>query len=264
MMFGTDGRRALHAIVAAALLLVAAGERQGVQAQAPAVTPPANINGIWDRMGCVSNGVTCPFDVATLPLRARALGFREAFDEVLAPKYDCAAATLPSLISDPYRFQIDQQRDRVVITYEKDDVVRTVWLNGHGHREPAIGEFFQHGYSKGWYEKDQLVIETTKFTFDPNGLDDMANLPSSTAKKVIERYWRDGDIMRVDVTIEDPLFLTAPVKLTDTFQSSDRPLILPFGCEPELARQPLQFLPPKYMEPAFVRIPSSPFGEAPR
>ncbi len=249
----------------AALLLVGAGYHSGaVMAQAQDTSAIPNLNGIWDRRGCVPNGVTCPFDVAMLPLRARAIGFREAFDEVLSPKYDCVPSTVPSLVADPYRFQIAQMDDRIVITYEKDDIIRTVWLKGHGHPAPRVGDFYQQGYSEGWYENGHLVIETTRFTFDPHGLDDMSNLPSSTSKKVVERYWRDGGMMRADIVMEDPLFLTAPIRFTDTFAPSDRPLVLPYGCDTELARQPLQFLPPKYMEPAFVRIPVTPHGEAPR
>ena len=250
--------------VALALLLASGLSPAAVVAQRQDTATITNINGIWDRKGCVPNGVSCPFDVATLPLRARALGFREAFDEVLSPKYDCAPATIPSLIADPYRFEIAQKDDRVIITYEKDDIIRTVWLRGHGHPLPRVGEMFQQGYSQGWYEQGQLVIETTRFTFDPHGLDDMSNLPSSTAKRVIERYWRDGDVMRADVVMEDPLFLTAPIRFTDTFAQSKPPLVLPYGCDPALARQPLQFLPPKYMEPGFVRIPITPYGEGKR
>lgn len=259
-MHGRRGRSPLYTAVLVALL---AGAGPALAQPTPGAAT-VDVNGIWDRKGCVPNGVTCPFDVATLPLRARAIGFREAFDEVLSPKYDCAPATIPSLIADPYRFEIAQRDDRVVITYEKDDIVRTVWLRGHGHPAPRVGEFYPQGHSEGWYEDGRLVIETTRFTFDPHGLDDMSNLPSSTAKKVIERYWRDGDVMRAEVVMDDPLFLTAPIRFVDSFARSNRPLVLPYGCDPELARQPLQFLPPKYMEPAFVRIPVSPHGEAPR
>ena len=247
------------------LLVVVAYPWAGLSAQLPGESSAIpDLSGVWNRDGCMSNGVTCPWDVATLPLRARALGFREAFDEVLSPKYDCVPATVPSIIVDPFLFEIRQMEERVLIFYEHGDVVRTVWLRGHGHSELAIGDFFQQGHSVGWYENGQLVIETTRFTFDPHGLDDMADLPSSTQKKVIERYWRDQDMMRGDVVTEDPLFLTEPVLLSNVFRPSNESLTLPYDCDPELARQPLQFIPPKYIEPGFVRIPMTPHGQAPR
>ena len=49
---------------------------------------------------------------------------------------------MPSLIADPYSFAIRQTVDRVVLTYEKDDIVRAVWLAGHGHPERVVkGKF---------------------------------------------------------------------------------------------------------------------------
>ena len=223
-----------------------------------------DLEGVWFRQGCMPNGVTSPLVVEELPLRARTLGFREAFDEPLAPKYDCVPATIPSIVADPFAFQIEQLADRVIISYEKDDVVRTIWLRGHGHPEPAVGDFFQQGHSVGWYQDGQLVVETTKFTFDPVGLDDMSNLPSSSSKKVTERYWRDGELMLAEVTTEDPLFLMEAVTFTSEFGRSDQPLVLPWGCDPELSRQPLRFLPPKYMDPGFRRITVTPYGEQER
>lgn len=256
-------------IAAAAFLLFLATPYSDSTLKAQSRTAAAetpDIDGIWFRSGggCTPDGVTCPFVVAELPLKARTLGFREAFDEPLSPKYDCVPSVVPSLVADPYKFQIEQLADRVVITYEKDDVIRTVWMEGHGNPQPKVGDFYQQGHSRGWYEENQLVVETTKFTFDPVGLDDMSNLPSSTSKKVTERYWREGELMTVEVTTVDPLFLNAPIQFTWSFESSDEPLYLPYGCDPELSKEALEFLPPKYEDPDLVRITVSPYGEQPR
>ena len=256
----------LKMAVAAVFLLWLAGSPQtGLSAQLPGASPDVpDLNGVWNRQGCMSNGVTCPWVVAELPLRARAIGFREAFDEHALPKYDCVPPTVPAIIVDPLLWQIEQLEDRVLISYEHNDVVRTIWLRGHGHPGLSVTDYFQQGYAVGWYENGQLVIETTRFTFDPHGLDDMADLPSSTQKKVTERYWLEGEDLRADVLTEDPLFLTEPVLLEERFRSTDQPMTLPYGCDPELARQPLQFVPSIYIEPGFIRIPVTPHGEAPR
>ena len=129
----------------------------------------------WARRGC-TGGQPCPFIPTELPLKARAIGFIQAFDEVLGPKYDCAPATMPSLVIDPYNFAIEQQRDRLVFTYEKDDIVRTIWLNGAGPK-PTVYDLYWQGHSTGRYDNGVLVVETTKFPFDPTGLDDMYNIP---------------------------------------------------------------------------------------
>jgi hypothetical protein len=211
---------------------------------------------IWARRGC-TGGQACPFIPTQLPLKARAIGFMQAFDEALGPKYDCAPATMPSLVIDPYNFSIEQRADRIIFTYEKDDIVRTVWLDGKGPK-PSVYDVYWQGHSVGRYESGVLVVETTKFPFDPTGLDDMYNIPSSTQKRVVERYWRDGDTLKAEIVTEDPLFLTRPVQFTFEWQRTDRPLELPYACDPELAKQPLKFIPSKYQDPGFVALPALP------
>jgi hypothetical protein len=157
---------------------------------------------------------------------------------------------IPTLLTDPYPFQIDQKADRVILTYEKEDIVRTIWLEGHGHPKPTVYEFATHGYSFGRYEGDKLIIETTKFNFDPIGLDnDFGNIPSSTQKKVTERYSRQGDRLRVDLTIEDPVFLLKPIEYSIEWQTSNQPLVLPWNCDPESSKQNLMLEPTKYPDP---------------
>jgi hypothetical protein len=164
---------------------------------------------------------------------------------------------MPSLVIDPYNFAIEQHRDRLVFTYEKDDIVRTIWLNGSGPT-PSVYDSYWQGHSVGRYEDGALIVETTKFPFDPTGLDDMYNIPSSTQKRVVERYWRDEDALKADIVTEDPLFLTQPVQFTFEWQRTDDPLVLPYACDPELAKQPLQFIPSKYQDPAFIALPALP------
>jgi hypothetical protein len=164
---------------------------------------------------------------------------------------------MPSLVIDPYNFSIEQQRDRLVFTYEKDDIVRTIWLNGAGPKPTVYDQYWQ-GHSVGRFENGVLLVETTKFPFDPTGLDDMYNIPSSTQKRVVERYWRDGDALKADIVTEDPLFLTRPVQFQFEWQRTDEPLVLPYSCDPELAKQPLQFIPSKYQEPNFIALPALP------
>src|SRR5690606_10211868 len=101
------------------------------------------------------------------------------------------------IVADPYAWQIRQRSNRVEFHYEKDDVVRVVWVDGRRH--PPPGERYVLGHSIGWYEGDTLVVETANFPYDPIGLDDMTPLPTSTRKTVIERYRREGDRLILDM-----------------------------------------------------------------
>lgn len=245
-------RLSFPALVAGAAAVLAAG----VPPPASAQRDIPDLTSIWARRGC-TGGQSCPFIPSELPLKARAIGFMQAFDEPLGPKYDCVQATMPSLVIDPYNFAIEQHEDRLVLTYEKDDIVRTIWLEGHAP-QPAVYDVFWQGHSVGRYEDGALVVETTRFPFDPTGLDDMYNIPSSTQKKVTERYWREGNLLKADILTEDPLFLTEPVRFQFEWERTDRPLDLPYACDPELAKQPLRFVPSKYQDPGWVALPPPP------
>jgi len=207
-----------------------------------------DLSGNWSAAGCLpANAGPCPFAAQDLPLHPRTRAHMEIFDEPIAPKYSCVQASLPSIVADRFAFGIEQLDDRVIFTYEKDDVVRTVWLEGHGHPEAGPYDFSVQGHSVGRYEGDQLVVETSKFTYDPTGLRDTGmTVPSSTEKRVVERYRRADDTLVADVEVDDPLFLTEPIEFTYHWNHSEEALVLPYGCDPAWAREPLKYLPSKW------------------
>jgi hypothetical protein len=65
-------------------------------------------------------------------------------------------------------------------------------------------------------------------------------------------------VLKADIVTEDPLFLTRPVQFQFEWRRSEEPLVLPYACDPELAKQPLQFIPSKYQDPGFVALPPLP------
>lgn len=142
---------------------------------------------------------------------------------------------------------------RTVIRIALSDQIRE--FKGHSAPEPGPYDFSIQGHSVGRYEGDQLVVETTKFVFDPVGLADTGNIPSSTLKTVTERYWREGDWLKANVVTEDPLILMAPYEFTFQWELTDVALV-PYGCDPELARFPAEFFPSKYQDPDWVRLPA--------
>lgn len=246
-------------VASGTLLALLAGVPAIGHAQPSAPSEAPDLSGIWGQFRCMpANSDVCP-DItppaAERLLTSRAKAFVNAFDELAAPKYDCSPATPPALLTDPYPFRIQQMRDRLVFTYEKDDVVRTVWLEGHGHAKPPANVFSSHGYSTGRSEGKALIVETTRFSFEPQGLDDdFGSMPSSTRKRMIERYSREGDRLRLDLVVEDPVFLRQPLKLTLESTATKQPLDLPWACDVEAAQRNLGLLPTKYPDdPKFVR-----------
>jgi hypothetical protein len=215
-----------------------------------------DISGVWQWGQCIDGpAFECMLleeDDELLTERARA--YRDAIDEVAQPKYDCAPMPIPHIWTDPYSYEIDQHEDRVIISYGKDDIVRTIWLQGHGHATPAVYEYFYFGHSVGRYADGALIVETSHFTFDPQGLNADFKLPSSTQKKVVERFSRDGQNLLVEVTTRDPFFLREPWSFKTRSAPDPEPLALPWNCDLDGARQILRILPTSYPnDPEVIR-----------
>jgi hypothetical protein len=256
-------------ILACAVLLMAMNGHAlpALKAQsAPTAATVPDLSGVWDgtRRAHPTNGPTVPWArtvpegtilpdgtpagknyVSNFPvLNERALAFQKIFDEPLSPKYDCQPSTPPALEFDPFNMEIVQWPDRVLLRYEKDDQLRTVWLDG---RQPTPHDFGIQGFSVGHYESNALLVETTQYVFDITGFDDYNGIPSSQQKKVTERYWRDGDQLKATITVEDPMFLRKPTSYTMRWLPAPKGYKLKaFDCDPEAARLSVQFIPPKY------------------
>ena len=258
----------LAALACALLVMAVRGDRlPAVRAQsAPAAAAIPDLAGVWDgtRRAHPINGPNVPWarsvpEGALLPdgtkadknyvsnfpvLNERALAFQKIFDEPLSPKYDCQPSTPPALEFDPFNMEVVQWPDRVLLRYEKDDQLRTVWLDG---RTPTSRDYGVQGFSVGKYDSSALLVETTHYVFDITGFDDYNGIPSSQQKKITERYWRDGEQLKVKVTVEDPMFLRQPASYTMRYLPAPKGYKLqPFDCDPEAARLSVQFIPPRY------------------
>jgi hypothetical protein len=245
---GARFARLRRAVVAVALSLALGGgvARLSAQDEEPAVVIP-DLVGVWDGGARVRpiNGPNQPWTPANFPvLNERALAFQQIFDEAIAPKYDCVPSTSPALQYDPYFMEVVQWPDRVLFRYEKDDQLRTVWLDG---REPPPNEYTLQGFSVGRYEDGALIVETTQFLFDITGFDDYNGIPSSQLKKVTERYWREGDELRITLTVEDPLFLREPASYTTRWVRAPAGYkLISYECDAFDARRAVRFMIPKY------------------
>jgi hypothetical protein len=220
---------------------------QQLQAQAPAAGGVPALAGIWDGGGRARpvNSEVHPWAKDNFPvLNERGLAYQKVFDEALAPKYDCQPATPPAIEYDPYFMEVVQQADRVTLKYEKDDQVRTVWLDG---RQPTVHDIALQGFSTGKYENGALIVTTDHFLFDITGFDDYNGIPSSTLKKVTERYWREGPELKVTVTVEDSMFLKQPASYTTRWLPGRAGYKMEaWECDPETSRAPVKMMTPKY------------------
>jgi hypothetical protein len=147
--------------------------------------------------------------LARFPLTPEA---RATQEEMLADGL-CYAEPTPVLsIFDEMR-SIELGEDEVVLHFDNtgDHVIRTVYM---GAEHPADLQPSRHGHSVGRWDGDTLVIDTIGFEPDPSGLG--LRVPSSPGKRTVERLTltEDRTRLRYEVTVEDPVYLTAPATLT--------------------------------------------------
>ena len=144
------------------------------------------------------------------------------------PVRQCYLPGVPRITYMPFPFRILQTPDHVVVTYEFAHAVRIIYTDGSPH--PLPNDFWM-GDSRGHWEGDTLVVDTTHF----NGrtwLDAAGNFHSD-ALHVVERYTPTTPYhIDYEVTLEDPDVFTRPWTMRMTlYRRMDEGLqILDYDC----------------------------------
>jgi len=90
----------------------------------------------------------------------------------------------------------------VAITYEMVHDTRVIPLDGRPHTGAAVRGY--HGDSRGRWDGDTLVVETTNFS------EASSYRGSRETLHLVERFRLEGDGLRYEVTVTDPQTWTAP------------------------------------------------------
>ena len=107
----------------------------------------------------------------------------------------------------PIQFLITPEEVLIVNAYNE---TRHIYTDGRDH--PPLEDLWPTvaGNSIGHWEGDILVIETIMVT-NPNEYF-QGGPPLSEQARYVERIWLEGDRLRAEMTIEDPITLSAPWK----------------------------------------------------
>src|SRR5262249_26767696 len=101
---------------------------------------------------------------------------------------------------------IAQSPDSVTITYEMVHETRVIRRDGRPHLEDGVVQY--NGNSRGRFEGDTLVVETSGFT---NKTSLGSGAPNSTSLRTVERIRRiDPQMIEYRITVDDPATYTAP------------------------------------------------------
>ncbi|MEP7309812.1 MAG: hypothetical protein ABJA98_30250 [Acidobacteriota bacterium] len=127
------------------------------------------------------------------------------------PDVWCLPIGLMQYHNHPQPRQIVQTKNLALITYESNYGLRYIYLDGRPapNNDPVPWWF---GYSRGWFEGDTLVVETTNFRGDEKaGWLDVNGSPYTESLKMTERFRRPNfGTLEIDITIDDPKAYTKP------------------------------------------------------
>ena len=175
------------------------GFRGGPPPPPPGTPPEATF---WNIEAGIKEGL--PFQPWAAELRRQ----RMARDSADNPDAACLPLGHMQLHTHSQPRKIIQTRDLIVILYEANAGVRQIFMDGRP-APPKDVQPWWFGYSRGWYEGDTLVVESTNFR--DLGWLDVNGAPLTSEGKVIERFRRPAaGRLEIDVTIDDPKAYTRP------------------------------------------------------
>jgi hypothetical protein len=120
--------------------------------------------------------------------------------------------------------RIMQTPNDVVISYEMIHDTRVIPLDGRSHVGPDIKQYM--GDSRGHWEGDTLVIETTNFT-NKVGFSG----PNSEKLKLTERFARiDPQMIDYRIRVDDPVMYTAPFTIRFTITQQPGYQLYEYSC----------------------------------
>lgn len=203
---------------------------------------PPDLTGLWTMQadGKAGKALNGPGDFEkTAPFTPLARGKLAEYHALVDPTGDtpgghCVAHGMPLAVflGGGYPVEFVQRPEQLTIIYETHNEVRRVFLDGR-RIDPADIVPSRGGTSMGHWEGQTLVVET-------KGLSESIDQPTahSANARITERYtpFTDGGMRRlkVELTIEDPEFYTAPVTVTRQYTELQEGRMLDYNCpEPD-------------------------------
>jgi hypothetical protein len=121
----------------------------------------------------------------------------------------CLPESLLQLHLDPQPLKIVQIPGQILIIYETNYGLRTIYMDGRQLPPQSGPQPYWFGYSVGRWEGDTLVVETNNYRGD--GWLDARGSPMTEAAKVTERIRRVSyGQLDIEFTLDDPKAYTKP------------------------------------------------------
>jgi hypothetical protein len=223
----------LGSVAVAVMLAPAYAQNQTYKAPRTADGKP-NLNGIWQAMNTANwdlqghaaqagqvvslgatgaeppgIGVVEGGEIPYLPAAAQKKKENYANRLKLDPEVKCYLPGVPRATYMPFPFQIVQTGKVILISYEYDGAVRTIYMDNPG---PAPVDSWM-GWSAGHWDGDTLVVDVTGFN-DQTWFDRAGDFHSDMLH-VVERFTPvSANVLNYEATIEDPQVFSKPWKIS--------------------------------------------------
>ncbi len=196
------------------------------------VRPSTDFTGLWKRsdVGGFKPHYRPP---EGWPLSAAGQKLVDDFDEDDNPMVRCGNPGPPKAMIVPYPVRITRpEAQTFVFERELMQDVRIVHLN----KDHPAGEPSKLGHSIGWFEGDELVVETSNFVADAWGTH--TGIDSSAEKHLLERFSLsdDGLYLTAEITVTDPVYLAEPVTFSHRWMKLADRAVIQAPCTLEAAR----------------------------
>jgi hypothetical protein len=123
-------------------------------------------------------------------------------------------------------YQITQSPTHVAVYMEMRHDARMIPINGGPHLPGSLRQWL--GDSRGHWEKDTLVVDTTNFKEREYGAGVRGSLSGSA--QVVEKFTRSGpDALKYEITVNDPETYTKPWTAV-LFMKSTKDQIFEYAC----------------------------------
>jgi len=178
-----------------------------------------DISGIWQTDSKYNFNLAAdlkPGDVVMTPWAEALYRERQDNNGKDDPEGFCMAPGFPRVNGVPFPQKIIHLPTTIIVLYETRTTFRQIFLDSN-HTLAKDPQPTWMGYSKGRWDGDTLIVETTGFN-DKTWLDD-AGHPHTEHMKVTERFRRPsfGQLL-VEITIDDPKAYAKPWTVTQAFQ----------------------------------------------
>jgi hypothetical protein len=125
--------------------------------------------------------------------------------------------------------RIVQGPGMVAISYEMIHDTRIIYTDGRKHVNDGIRQYL--GDSRGWWEGDTLVVETTNLTNQTSIGANGNGLRHSDKMVMVERIRRvANDIVQYQLTVNDPVTYPRPFTISIPLTPLDGGVLLPYEC----------------------------------